>query len=124
MGSGIMLVIKLFEKGSGPNSLSQLFWTLTFGFIAVAMFYAWRDERRKGEQPELLALDLKELVAEYRAYTIRLAKRLTKKRLGKLYSQSWPIKNIDKREILLETPSDHPISFFTFPENGHPISTV
>ena len=118
MGGIIMLAIKLIEKGSGHEVPPRLYWSLTIVFIAAAVFNAWRDERRKWERLDSLSplnLTLKELVAEYHDRTTIQADVITKRRVGKLYRTSWPIKDIAKKQVTLETPSDNPsvILYFT-----------
>src|SRR5438876_3827166 len=71
MGGVIMFVLKIFELTSGRKISPQVYLSLIVGFIAIAVFYAWREERGKWEQlggNAPLALTLRELVQAYRAH--------------------------------------------------------
>ncbi len=123
MSGLIMTAVYLFERLSGHEVPPWFYWSLTVFLVAVAFFLAWRDERRKWERLDSLTplnLTLRQLVAEYRDRTTVHADRLTKDRIGKLYRASWPIKDIAKSQVSLQTPLDHPGVLLYFSRKSRP----
>lgn len=99
MGGVIMIAIALFERGRGNPISPKIYWPIIMGFIAIAVFLAWRKEREQVvvlSGAGILTASVKELVGIYNGRTNAQGDQLAKTYKGKLMKFSGSIYNISE----------------------------
>jgi hypothetical protein len=119
MGGVIMTIITLIERERGNNISPRIYWPIIIGFVAVAVFLAWRKERHQWERVSVGAATITastdDLISVFRGRTTAQGVQLAKAYKGKWMKVSGSIEDIreqstmipfcNAREIRLDTPS-------------------
>lgn len=117
MGGLIMTIITLIERKRGNAISPTVYWPVIIGFVAVAMFLAWRKEREQVIvlSGGLITASVKELVSVYGGRTQAQGSQLAKTYKGKLMKFRGVIENIREEVSPFPFLTRRQISFKGFP---------
>jgi hypothetical protein len=107
MGGVIMTLLYLYERNSGRDVSSRLYWSLTAAFVGIAIFLAWRKERQK-------------MVAIFQGRTTVHGERLAKMYHGKWIQVTGRVRDVsvDYSDFLFPGPCRVSLDHEPFEEPG------